>query len=98
MLTWPSTDTLKLRTSVTITETWGEGTNSAKRLASAWRSSWGVRPAAGTSFSSGSEIMPSGRTGTTRLKASLFQTETGAGHHGQTETLGSGSHGALTAR
>src|SRR2546425_7620503 len=39
--------------------------------------SWGgVRPAACTSLSSGSEILPSGRTGMVRLMAGLFHTAT----------------------
>ena len=36
----------------------------------------GVRPAACTSLSRGSEILPSGRTGAVRLTASLLHTET----------------------
>ena len=35
----------------------------------------GVRPAACTSLTRGNEILPSGRTGTVRLMAVLFQTE-----------------------
>ena len=70
------TETLKLRTSVTTTETSGCGMYSARRCMSRSRSSMGVRPAASTSLSSGSEILPSGRMGAVRLIASLFHTET----------------------
>src|SRR5262245_35630666 len=48
---------------------------SVSRLVSSSRSCIGVRPAAWTSFSSGSEIMPSGRTGAVRLSGGLFHTE-----------------------
>ena len=57
-----------------MTETSGVGMYSAKLFISRSRSSIGVRPAAFTSFKSGSEIMPSGRTGTVRLIASFFHT------------------------
>jgi hypothetical protein len=70
------TDTLKLFTSLTLTDTSGCGMYSARRRVTSSRSSMGVRPAACTSLSSGSEIFPSGRTGTIRLTASLLHTET----------------------
>src|SRR5437867_4595832 len=70
------TDTLKLLTSLTLTETSGWGMYSASRRVSSSRSSMGVRPAAWTSLSRGSEIFPSGRTGAVRLTASLLHTET----------------------
>ncbi len=50
------------------------GTNSARRCVISCRSSTAVSPAARMSLTSGSEIMPSGRTGTTRLSSSFFQT------------------------
>src|SRR5262245_49587543 len=68
------TETLKLRTSFTTTVTAGEGTNSASFWARTLRSSIGVKPAAMMSSMSGSEIIPSGRTGRTRLIGSFFQT------------------------
>src|SRR6185503_21388125 len=68
-------DTLKLCTSRTITDTSGDGTYSASFLSRTLRSWFGVRPAAWTSLTSGSEIFPSGRTGTVRLIALLFHTE-----------------------
>jgi hypothetical protein len=72
--TSPTTETFGLCTRWTITDTLGLDT---KRLSfSARRSrSWiGVKPAAATSSTRGSEIIPSGRTGTVRLKAWLSQT------------------------
>jgi len=74
--TSPSTETLKLWTSLTMTDTSGVGMYSASFFASASRSCIGVRPAACTSLRSGSEIFPSGRTGTARLMAVLFHTAT----------------------
>src|SRR5688572_24968785 len=74
MRTAPSTATFTLWTSRTITETSGDGTYSARRWVIACRSSTAVSPAAWMSLTSGSEIMPSGRTGTTRLSSSFFQT------------------------
>jgi len=73
--TSPSTDTLKLRTSFTMTETSGLGMNSARATASLSRSCMAVSPEACTSWSKGIEILPSGRTGTTRESDSFFQTE-----------------------
>ena len=73
--TSPMTDTLKLRTSDTITDTSGLGMYSASFFARTSRSSSAVSPAACTSFSRGSEILPSGLTGTARLIGSFFQTE-----------------------
>src|SRR4029453_13242217 len=48
----------------------------ASLLARSSLSCFGVRPAACTSSSSGSEILPSGRTGTVRLIPALFHTVT----------------------
>ena len=75
LATSPITETLKLRTSVRVTETSGLGMYSPSFLVRRSRSSIGVRPAASTSFTSGSDTMPSGRTGTVRLMASFFHTE-----------------------
>ena len=60
-----------------MTETFGLGMYSETFRARAPPSSSAVRPMAGTSFRSGSEIFPSGLTGTVRLIASLsfFHTE-----------------------
>src|SRR5437016_6411194 len=74
-LTCPRTDILKLRTSVTITATLGVGMYSVNLFESSFRSSEGVRPAAGMSFTRGNEILPSGLTVTVRVKASFFHTE-----------------------
>src|SRR5260221_4988641 len=73
--TSPSTETLKLWTSLTTTETSGVVMYAVKLLRRASRSSTVVSPAACISGTSGREIRPSGRTGTTGLTASLFQTE-----------------------
>src|SRR2546425_6723170 len=62
--TSPMTDTLKLRTSDTMTETSWLGMYSASFCVRVSRSSSAVSPAACTSFTSGSEILPSGLTGT----------------------------------
>src|SRR5262245_3049283 len=56
-------------------ETSGAGMNSDRSLVRWARSSAGVNPAACTSLTRGSEILPSGLTGTDRLIASLRQTE-----------------------
>ncbi len=62
------TETFTLWTSVTITDTSRTScfTNAAKPFVRAARSSCVVNPAAMTSLTSGSEILPSGRTGTMR--------------------------------
>src|SRR5882672_10342146 len=54
-----------------MTETSGAGTYSASFFARPSRSCMGVRP---LSFRRGSEILPSGRTGTVRLIVVLFHT------------------------
>ena len=69
------TETLKLLTSATITETSGLGMYSASFFVRTSRSSSVVSPAATTSFRRGSEILPSGLTGTVRVIASFFHTE-----------------------
>ena len=59
-----------------MTETSGFGMNSPSAREILSRSCIVVRPEACTSCRSGSEILPSGRTGTTRDSVSFFQTET----------------------
>src|SRR6266545_3240214 len=59
-----------------MTDTSGEEMYLASLLARSSLSCFGVRPAACTSSSSGSEILPSGRTGTVRLIPALFHTVT----------------------
>ena len=70
------TETRKLCTSAMMTETSGVARNSASAVVSFSRSCIAVRPAAWMSCSSGSEILPSGRTGTVRDNASFCHTET----------------------
>src|SRR6267142_2721929 len=70
------TVTLKLWISRTITETVAAEIYSVNTFVRWSRNSVGVRPAACTSFNSGSEIFPSGRTGTVRVISVLFHTAT----------------------
>src|SRR5882724_2753234 len=70
----PTTEKLRLRISRTMTETSGEGIYSASFFVRSSRSCIGLRPATCKSLSSGSEILPSGRTGTARLRAALSDT------------------------
>jgi len=66
---------LALCTSRTITEISGAGMKTRNFCKSSARSSIGVRPPTCTSLIKGSEMAPSGRTGTVRLTASFFHTE-----------------------
>src|SRR5436853_5514719 len=59
-----------------MTDTSGDAMNLASRLVRSALSCLGVTPAACTSSSSGREILPSGRTGTVRLRPALFHTVT----------------------
>jgi hypothetical protein len=69
MRTSPLTVTLKLWTSRTITDTTGFSKNGVRRWVMSSRSCVVVRPAAVTSLASGSEILPSGLTGTVRVSS-----------------------------
>ena len=66
---------MALCTSRTITEISGAGMKTRSFWVSSARSSIGVRPLAWMSLIKGSEMAPSGRTGTVRLIASFFHTE-----------------------
>ena len=68
------TDTFTLWISRRRTETAGVGRYSVSAFVNVSRSCIGVRPAAITSFSSGREIFPSGRTGTVRVSSGLSHT------------------------
>src|SRR6266581_3824912 len=70
------TVTLTLWISRTSTETVAAGMYSVSAFVRWSRNSIGVNPAAWTSFSSGTEIFPSGRTGTVRVISVLFHTAT----------------------
>src|SRR3989442_9222939 len=72
VFTAPTTATLTLCTSRTITETSGDGRYTARRSVNCARSSPGVRPAAWMSLTSGSDILPSGRTGIVRQSSGQF--------------------------
>src|SRR5690554_6031056 len=61
---------------VTTTLTCGSRMYSVREVRMELANSSGVRPLACTSPTSGTEILPSGRTGTEMLKSSLRQTET----------------------
>src|SRR5688500_9778842 len=67
VLTWPITETLKLWTSRTMTETSGVWMKAVSALVSDACSCSGVNPAACTSLSTGIETSPSGRTAMARL-------------------------------
>ena len=69
------TYTLRLRISLTITVAPGSRTNFVAAFWTAAASCSGVIPAAGTSLSIGSEILPSGRT-TTSADSSLSRQNT----------------------
>ena len=70
----PSTETYRLFISRTITVTLGAVMNSEKFSVRISLSSVGVSPSACTSSSNGTEIFPSGRTGTSTESSGFFQT------------------------
>src|SRR5262245_21898434 len=70
----PSTDTKRLFIWATITVTSGAVMYSASLWVSRSLSSWGVSPSALTSSRSGTEMFPSGRTGTSTESSGLRQT------------------------
>ncbi len=75
LATLPVMNTFRLRISLTTTVAFGSSMNFEAASISVVRSSSGVKPAACTSFSSGSEILPSGRT-TTSTDMSLSRQNT----------------------